>query len=165
MMSTHWIVVIMSVMFLKAAQEFGDTAKMTISHKLVILPKRVYYRNTHKNTKKKINLCQDQQMYYLLFLSEQAILQNIDQFFSRIYNNVQNHSYEEVDEDQYVFRRYFRVRQEVNDEIKTIICFIKDELQISIENNTYDKTRRGNHFGCMVMYWGNCPLRILRKHR
>ena len=36
MMVTHWIVIIMSVMFLIAAQEFGGTAMMTISLKLVI---------------------------------------------------------------------------------------------------------------------------------
>ena len=38
-------------------------------------------------------------------------------------------------EDQYVFRRYFRVGQEGNDEIQTIISFIKYELQIHIEKN------------------------------
>ena len=47
-----------------------------------------------------------------------------------------------VIEDQYVFRRYFKVRQEVSIEIQTIIYFIKDELQISIENNIYSKTRK-----------------------
>ena len=43
--------------------------------------------------------------------------------------------------DQYVFRRYFWVRQEVNDEIQTIISYIKDELQIFIENNINDKKK------------------------
>ena len=37
------------------------------------LPKGVYHRETHKHTKNKNKSCQDQQMYYLLFLSEQAI--------------------------------------------------------------------------------------------
>ena len=40
-----------------------------------------------------------------------------------------------VIEDLNVFRKYFRVRQEVSDEIQTSIYFIKDELQTSIENN------------------------------
>ena len=40
-------------------------------------------------------------------------------------------------EDQDVFRRDFRVRQEVSDEIQTIISFIKEELKHSIENNIY----------------------------
>ena len=53
MMATHWIVVITSVMFLIAAQEFGGTVMMTISLKLVILPKWVYYRETHKYMKRK----------------------------------------------------------------------------------------------------------------
>ena len=52
MMATHWIVVIMSVMFLITVQDFGGTVIMTISLKLVILPKGVYYRETHKNIKK-----------------------------------------------------------------------------------------------------------------
>ena len=39
---------------------------------------------------------------------------------------------EKVIEDQYVFKRYFKVRQEINDEIQTSISFIKDELQIYI---------------------------------
>ena len=47
-----------------------------------------------------------------------------------------------VIEDQYVFRGDFRVRQEVNDEIQTIISYIKDELQISIERNISGKTRK-----------------------
>ena len=38
-----------------------------------------------------------------------------------------------VIEYQYVFRRGFRVRQEVNDEIQRIISYIKDELQSPIE--------------------------------
>ena len=52
-MATHWILVIMSVMFLIAAQEFGVTVMMTISLKLVILSKGFYYRETHKHTKNK----------------------------------------------------------------------------------------------------------------
>ena len=36
MMETRWIVVIISVMFLIAAQEFGGTVMMTISLNLVI---------------------------------------------------------------------------------------------------------------------------------
>ena len=34
-----------------------------------------------------------------------------------------------------VFRKDFRDRQDVSDEIQTIIYFIKDELQNSIETN------------------------------
>ena len=49
-------------------------------------------------------------------------------------------------EDQYVFRGYFKVRQEINDKIQTIISYIKYELQISIENNIIGKTRREKSF-------------------
>ena len=44
-----------------------------------------------------------------------------------------NHT-KKVIEDLNVYRKYFRVRQEVSDEIQTIVYFIKDELQTSIEN-------------------------------
>ena len=47
-----------------------------------------------------------------------------------------------VIEDQYVFRIYFNVGQEVNDEIQKSIYYIKDELQNSIEKNIIGKTRR-----------------------
>ena len=40
-----------------------------------------------------------------------------------------------VIEYQYVFKRDFRVRQEVNDGIQTSIFYIKDELQNSIKDN------------------------------
>ena len=47
-----------------------------------------------------------------------------------------------VIEDVNVLRKYFRVRQEVSDEIQTSISFIKDELKISIENNISCKNRK-----------------------
>ena len=52
-----------------------------------------------------------------------------------------------VIEDLNAFRKYFRVRQEVSDEIQTNIYFIKDEIQTSIENNIYRKIIYKNHFG------------------
>ena len=73
MMATHWIVVIMSVMFLIAAQELGGTVMTTISLKLVILPKGVYYRETHKHTKKKEKTMAGPTDVFLLFISEQAL--------------------------------------------------------------------------------------------
>ena len=51
-----------------------------------------------------------------------------------------------VIEDQYVFRSDFKVRQEFIDEIQTIISYIKDELQNSIETNILGKTRKGKSF-------------------
>ena len=58
------------------------------------LPKGVYIRESHQK-KPKIKWCQAQQMYYLLFIIEQAIWQNTALFFSRIHQNVQNQAYEE----------------------------------------------------------------------
>ena len=51
-----------------------------------------------------------------------------------------------VIEYQYVFKRDFRVRQEVNDEIQTSISYIKDKLQISTKNNIIGKKRKEKSF-------------------
>ena len=51
-----------------------------------------------------------------------------------------------VIEDHYVLRRDFRVKQEVDNEIQTIISYIKDKLQNFIEENTIVKTRKGKSF-------------------
>ena len=51
-----------------------------------------------------------------------------------------------VIEVQYVFRRDFRVRQEVNDEIQTIISYIKYELQNYNEKKILGKTRKAKSF-------------------
>ena len=69
-------------------------------------------------------------------------LKNRALFFSKINNHVQNHSYEESNEDQYVFRSVFKVRQEVKYGIQTHISYIKDELQKSIENNMMGKKEK-----------------------
>ena len=47
-----------------------------------------------------------------------------------------------VIEYQYMFRSEFKVRQEVNDGIKTSISYIKDKLQNYIENNIQGKRNR-----------------------
>ena len=47
-----------------------------------------------------------------------------------------------VIEELNVFRKYFRVRKEVSDEIQSSIYFIKDYLQTSIENKISCKKRR-----------------------
>ena len=48
-----------------------------------------------------------------------------------------------VIEDQNMFRSEVMVRQEVNDVIQTSISYIKDELQISIENNVLEGRKKG----------------------
>ena len=47
-----------------------------------------------------------------------------------------------VIKDLNVFRKDFRVRQEVSDEIQTNISFMKNELQNPIENNISCKKRK-----------------------
>ena len=71
MMATHWIVVIMSVMFLIAAQEFGGTVMMTISLKSVIFQKGFIIERLTKPQKN--YLMQFSTNIFLLFISEQDI--------------------------------------------------------------------------------------------
>ena len=52
-----------------------------------------------------------------------------------------NHT-KKVIEDLGVFRKDFRVRQEVGDEIQTNVSFIKYELQTSVESNIICKKRK-----------------------
>ena len=75
-------------------------------------------------------------MYYLLFISEQAIWQNTKLFFREFTTMSKINHMKKVIEDLNVFREYVRFRQEVSDDIQTIIYFIKYTLQISIENDT-----------------------------
>ena len=50
-----------------------------------------------------------------------------------------SHHMKKVINDLNIFRKYFRVRQDVSDGIQTSIYFIKDELQTLIETNTSSK--------------------------
>ena len=94
-MATHWIVVIMEVVFLIAAQEFGSTVMMTISLKVVILPKGVYYRETHKLTKNKNELIQvSTDVLFVVYIITSHMTKHSSNL-SRIQNHVQNHSHEE----------------------------------------------------------------------
>ena len=85
-------------------------------------------------------------MYYLLFISKQSILKNTAFIFQEFKTMSKVTHMKKVIEDQHVFRGYFKVRQEVNDEIQTIISYIKYELQIFIENNIIGKTRKEKSF-------------------
>ena len=51
-----------------------------------------------------------------------------------------------VIEDHYLFRKYFKFRQEVNDDIQTIISCIKYELQKPIGKNIIGKPRKEKIF-------------------
>ena len=135
MMVTHWIVEIMSVMFLMPTQEFGGTMMMTISLKLVILPKEVYIIKSHK--KKPTEVMSGS--IYILFLV--YIITNNLTKYSSIFQQFSSMSkinhIKKVIEDLNVFRKYFRVTQKDSDEIKTRFFYINDELQTSIENIIY----------------------------
>ena len=71
-------------------------------------------------------------------------LKNTYIFFSKIHQHFNN--MKKVIEDMNVFGKYFRVGQEVSDEIQTNISFNKDKLQTSIENNISRNTRKEKPF-------------------
>ena len=72
-------------------------------------------------------------MYCLLFILEQAIWQNTALIFQEFTNMSKITHTKKVIEDKYIFRSDFKVRQEVNGKIQTIISYIKDELQIPLK--------------------------------
>ena len=96
MMATHCILVIVSVIFLIAAKEFGGTEMMTISHKLVILPKGVYYRETHKHIKNKNKMMEGSTDVLFVVYIRTINMTKHSSTLSIIINHVQNHSYEEI---------------------------------------------------------------------
>ena len=57
------------------------------------------------------------------------------------------HHTKKVIEDLNLFRKGFKARQYVSDEIQTSIYFIKYELQTSTETNISHKILRNNYFG------------------
>ena len=92
-MATHWIVVIISVMFLIAAQEFGGTVMMKISIKLVMYQNGFILERVTKKLKETIDV---RLKNFIIFCLYQNNPSETIQFylFSIIHNHVQNKSYE-----------------------------------------------------------------------
>ena len=91
-------------------------------------------------------------MYYLWFISEHTI----PIFFQEFANmSITHHTKKEI-EGLNAFRKYSRVRQDVSNEIQTIIYFIKNELQTSIETNVSCKKPNG----VVLVEWGWCEKLI-----
>ena len=110
------------------------------------LHKGVYYRETKKHEKNnvRINRC----IIWCLYHNKPS--EKHSSIFQEFTTISKITHMKKVIKYQYVFRKYFKVRQEVIDEIQIGIYYIKDELQITIEKNIFGK-RGKNHFGCMVM--------------
>ena len=83
---------------------------------------------------------------FFVYIRTSHLTKHSSNFFQKFSTMSKITHMKKVIEYRYVFRRYFKVRQEVNDEIKTSISYIKYELQISIENNVYGKTIREKSF-------------------
>ena len=135
MMATYWIVDIMSVIFLMPTQEFGDTVTMTISPKLVILPKVVYIIESNRETKRKKVMSGSTYLLFVFYIITSHITKYSSIYFQEFTTISKINHTKKVIEYMNVFRKCFIVRQEVSYEIQTSIYFIKYGLQTSIENN------------------------------
>ena len=89
-METHWIVEIVSVMFMMPTQEFGVTLMMTISLKLVIYQKGFILERLTQN----ILMSGSPDVLFIFYIIT-IHLNKYSSFFSRIRQHVQNQSYEE----------------------------------------------------------------------
>ena len=95
MMESHWIVVIMSVMFLISAHEFGGTVMMKISLKSVIYQKGFIIETlTNQQKRKEINAMFNRCIVCCLYHNNPSDKTQL-QLFSRIRNHVQKYSHEE----------------------------------------------------------------------
>ena len=90
------------------------------------LPTGVYIREIHQKSDIRLNRC----IICCLYQSKPS--EKIQLYFFQEFTNIYKiNQTEKVIENLNVLRKYFRVRQEVSDEIQTRITFIKDELQTS----------------------------------
>ena len=138
MMATHWIVDIMSVMFWMPTYEFGGTVLMKNHSNLWFYQKGfILERVTFKKSDVSLNIC----IFCCLYHSNPSEKIQLN-FFWEFTNISKINHMKKVIEDLNIFEWYFRVRQEVSDEIQTSISFIKYDLQTSIENNKSCKKRK-----------------------
>ena len=126
MMATHLIVDIMSVMFLMQTNEFGGNVMMAISLKLVIYLKGFILERV---TKKKNGMSGSTDVLFFVYIRTSHLTKYSSIYFKEFTNMSKINHVKKVIEDLNVFRKYFRVRQEVSDEIQTMVSFIKNELQ------------------------------------
>ena len=146
MIATHWFVVIMSVMFLMTAPEFGGTVMMKISLKLVIYQRGFIIERVTKQI-----LSGSRDVLFVVYIRTNHMEKHSSTLLKEFTAMSKITHMKKAIEDKYVFRRCFRVRQKFNDDIKISISFIKDDIQISIENNISCKKIGKNNFVYMVM--------------
>ena len=105
------------------------------------LPQGVYYRETNKHMKNKNKTMAGSTGVLFVVYIRTSHLKNIVLIFQELTIMPKTTHMKKVIEDHYVFRSDFKVRQEVNNGIKTSIYYIKDELQNPIEKNILGKAR------------------------
>ena len=132
-MVTHYIVENMSVMFLMTTHECSGTVMMIISLKLVIYQKGFILERV--NFKKVMSVSKD--VLFVLYMLTNHLTKYSHNIFQELTDISKINHMKKVIQDMNVFRKECRVRQEVSDDIKPSISFIKDELQTSIKNNMY----------------------------
>ena len=90
MMANHWIVDIMSVMFLMPTQEFGGTVVMTISLKLVIYQKGFIMERFTERKVMSVSI----DVLFVVYIRT-SHMTKYSSNISIIHQHVQNQSYEE----------------------------------------------------------------------
>ena len=123
-------------MFLITAHEFGGTVSD--------IPKGLYYIESHKKRQKLMLGSTD--VLFVFNTKTTDLTKHSYKCFREFTTISKMNHMKKLIEYQYVFKRYFMVRQEVNDEIQKSIYFIKDECQIFIENILSCKKRKRKSF-------------------
>ena len=110
--------------------------------------KMCYIRESHNKTKNRIKaMSVSTYVLFVVYIRTRYLTKYSSIFVQEFTNMSKINHMKKVIEYLNVFRNYLRVRQDVSDEFKTSIYFIKDELQTSIETNISCDQRKLNHFG------------------
>ena len=106
------------------------------------LPKGVYYRRTHKPTKKRL-MQGSTYVLFVVYIRTSHLTKHRYNVYQEFKTMSKSTLTKKVIEDQNVFRSEVMVRQEVNDGTQRRISYIKDDLQNSIENNLLEPKKKG----------------------
>ena len=92
------------------------------------LPEGVYYRETHKPTKKNRLIMGSSKVRLVVYIRTSYLTKHSYTFFEETKILTKTTIVKELIDEKKVFRSEIMVRREVNDEIQRTISFIKDAL-------------------------------------
>ena len=102
------------------------------------LPKGVYYRETHKPTKKNKDLIMGySKLLFVVYIRTSHLTKKSYNFFEEFKIMSKSTIMNKISDEKTVFRSEVVVRKDINDEIQRIISYIKDEIQISLLSSTF----------------------------